>query len=98
MNDDSAGPVYTPPVCPVCQARFRGSAQCSRCGADLSALMLLAVHGYALRQAARQLLRQGDSGAALASAQEAQRLHATPQGNDLQWVCMAMANAPDRVS
>jgi hypothetical protein len=31
--------------CPVCKARFRGDQQCSRCGADLTAPMLLAAGG-----------------------------------------------------
>ena len=40
-------------VRPVCQARFRGTAEWSRCGAELTALMLLAAHVYVMRQATR---------------------------------------------
>jgi hypothetical protein len=88
MRDHLRGPVS----CPVCRARFRGSSQCSRCGADLTALLLLAAHAYVLRQAARQSLRQGDWQAALASVQAAQRLHRTPEGSLLNVVCTTAAN------
>lgn len=82
--------------CPVCRARFRGAVRCPRCGADLTALMLLSVHAYRLRQQARQALRQGDCSAALARAEQAQRLHATPEGNLLRWVCAAACGiSPD---
>ena len=75
--------------CPVCQARFRVAAECSRCGADLTALMLLAAHAYALRQSARQSLGLGDAHSALASTRVAQGLHSTPEGRLLQIVCTA---------
>ena len=75
--------------CPVCRARFRGGAKCSRCGADLGALMLLAAHAYRQRQQARKLLRCGDCVTALACAEQAQRWQATPEGNLLRWVCVA---------
>jgi predicted amidophosphoribosyltransferase len=78
-----------PLTCPVCQARFRGSALCSRCGADLTALMLLAAHAHALRHSARHLLRQGDCPAALSAIRLAQQLHATAEGNLLYQVCSA---------
>ena len=78
--------------CPVCRARFRGSAQCSRCGADLGAPMLLAAHAYALRQTARQALRRGDCASALAAAQTAQRLHSTVEGRLLSVLCAATAD------
>ena len=76
-------------VCPVCRARFRGVDTCSRCGADLTPLMLLAAHAYRLRQHARHLLRKGDCSKALASAENAQRLHFTPEGHLLHWLCVA---------
>ena len=87
MKDDLA----SPHGCPVCRARFRGSSQCSRCGAGLTALMLLAAHAYVLRQAARQSLRQGDWQAALDSAQAAQRLHSTEEGSHLTVISTAAA-------
>jgi|SRR5271157_109841 len=77
--------------CPVCQARFRSGAVCSRCGADLMPLMLLLTHAYCLRQAARQALQAGDEQAALTAAEAAQNLHATPQGDLLRIVCAAAA-------
>jgi hypothetical protein len=91
MKDDGR-PDFRPSCCPVCRARFRGSSLCSRCGADLSALMLLAAHAYVLRQSARQSLRQGDYRAALASSQAAQRLHATSKGSLLSLICTAAVN------
>jgi len=75
--------------CPVCRARFRGAAGCLRCGADLTTLMLLTAHAYRLRQQARRALQQGDCSAALACVEQAQRLHATPEGNLLRWACAA---------
>jgi len=88
MKDD----LCTPASCPVCRARFRGAPQCSRCGADLIPLMLLATHAYVLRQAARKSLRQGDFQAALDSAQAAQRLHSTAEGSLLSVICSTVAN------
>lgn len=79
--------------CPVCKARFRGDAQCSRCSADLTALMLLAAHAYTLRQAARQALKSGDAQTALASARAAQGLHSTAEGRLLQFACALAANS-----
>ena len=79
--------------CPVCEVGFRGASECSRCGADLTALMLLAAHAYVLRQAAQQSLRTGNAHTALASVQAAQGLHSTPEGSLLQIVCAAAANA-----
>jgi hypothetical protein len=80
--------------CPVCRARFRGSSLCSRCGADLAGLMLLEAHAYVLRRSARQSLRRGDCRAALASAQAAQRLHATSEGSLLGLICTAAVHPP----
>jgi hypothetical protein len=75
--------------CPVCQARFRGVSICSRCGADLTPLMLLAAHAYSLRRSARRSLRAGDAQSALAAVKAAQKLHAIPQGGILEMVCAA---------
>jgi hypothetical protein len=50
-------------------------------------MMLLAAHAYSRRQSARQSLRAGDAQAALAAAEAAQELHATPQGRILKAVC-----------
>lgn len=70
--------------CPVCQARFRGSRTCSRCGADLEPLMLLSVKAWQLRQAARQALDAGDFGRALGLAIEAQGAQNTESGEALR--------------
>lgn len=77
------------PLCPVCRARFRGAARCSRCGADLSPLMLLIAHAYRLRQQARQALCAGNRLRAFDYAEKSQRLHATLEGDLLQLVCAA---------
>ena len=70
--------------CPVCQARFRGARICSRCGADLEPLMLLAVQAWQLRQAARQALDAGDVEGALGLASEAQGIQDTESGEALR--------------
>jgi hypothetical protein len=74
-------------VCPVCRARFRGMTTCSRCGADLTLLTLLAARAYRLRQQARQALRVGDGASALACVEQAQSLRATLEGSLLRWIC-----------
>ena len=70
--------------CPVCQARFRGARFCSRCGADLEPLMLLAVRAWQLRQAARQALAAGAADRALDLASAAQALQSTESGAALR--------------
>ena len=69
--------------CPVCQARFRGTRVCSRCGVDLHPLMILAVNAWRLRQAARHALDHGDYERAIVLASEAQHAHRTPRGQSL---------------
>jgi hypothetical protein len=96
MKADLRCPASNAASCPVCQARFRGSAVCSRCGADLSALMLLAAQAYALRQSARRSLRLGDCQTALASVQAAQRLHSTAKGSLLYLVSSAIGSSAIR--
>lgn len=66
--------------CPVCQARFRGARICSRCGADLEPLMVLAVEAWQLRQAARKALAVGEVERALGFANEAQSIQDTERG------------------
>jgi hypothetical protein len=70
--------------CPVCQARFRGARICSRCGADLEPLMVLAVEAWQLRQASRQALDAGDAERALERAIEAQGVQSTESGEALR--------------
>ena len=70
--------------CPVCQARFRAVRICSRCGADLEPLMLLAVKAWQLRQAARQELGAGNVERALGLAIEAQGTQETGSGASLR--------------
>lgn len=70
--------------CPVCQARFRGSRVCSRCGAGLEPLMQLTVKAWRLRQAARQALDAGEFERALGLAIEAQGTQNTESGEALR--------------
>jgi len=72
-----------PARCPVCRATFRGTAACSRCGADLAPLMALSAKAYLLRRAARDVLRAGDVVRAGDLAAQAQRLCATEGGRRL---------------
>lgn len=76
-----------PPKCPVCQARFRGSGICSRCGADLDSLMLLIAKAYQLREDARGALQAGDCERARKLALEAQATCSTQRGKDLRLLC-----------
>lgn len=69
--------------CPVCRAGFRRTAICPRCGADLTALMSVAVRAWRLRESARDALDTGDWGTAQDCAAAAQRLQDTPAGRAL---------------
>jgi predicted amidophosphoribosyltransferase len=69
--------------CPVCLARFRGSRQCSRCGADLGRLMLLEAEAWRLREAARRAIAARDFQRGLDLAARAQETHRTPSGEAL---------------
>lgn len=71
------------PKCPVCRASFRGAAVCSRCGADLTALMLLAFSSVRLRNAARAALYSGDHVRATQLAETAQARWPTRNGRGL---------------
>ena len=76
--------------CPVCQARFRRSEECPRCGADLSALMGLAAEAFRLRRAARGALRAGDVGLAHSLSSRARSLHSTSRGERLHGAVSAL--------
>lgn len=79
--------------CPVCQARFRGTRRCSRCGADLSPLMLLALHGWRLRESARNALAAGNPEQASELAEKAQSIHRTPAGEALRAIAAWLAKS-----
>ena len=76
--------------CPVCNAPFRQTDECSRCGADLRPLINILLASYRRRQAARNALRTSDSVRAGALIREAQALQDTRQGRQLallaQWL------------
>jgi predicted amidophosphoribosyltransferase len=76
--------------CPVCHAGFRGVATCPRCGADLSAVMSLAVRAWRARENSRVAIGAGEWASARDLAAEAQRLHATPAGRALGVVTRCM--------
>jgi hypothetical protein len=73
-------------MCPVCQARFRGSSECSRCGADLGTIMSLAAGAWRIREAAREAIAEGDLARAHALAAQAQEICRTQAGRDLELV------------
>lgn len=85
-------------MCPVCQARFRGSRECSRCGADLGTIMGLAVTAWRLREAARQAIAGGELPHARALAARAQEVCRTPAGGDLEMVSSWLAATEDAES
>lgn len=70
--------------CPVCQARFRGTIICSRCGGNLKPLMMLAATAWRLRQEARKAIFTGDFPKAQLLANQAQSLQASLLGRRLQ--------------
>ena len=80
-------------MCPVCQARFRGSRECSRCGADLGTIMGLAAVAWRMREAAREAIAEGDMARARALAAQAQEICGTPAGRDLEMVGSWLAAA-----
>ncbi|MEX2261604.1 MAG: hypothetical protein WD696_06615 [Bryobacteraceae bacterium] len=78
--------------CPVCQARFRGARECTRCGAPLAPLMALSARAWHLRQAARQAIALGEFERARRLAARAQELHYTPNGRSLGRLSGLLAN------
>jgi hypothetical protein len=80
-------------MCPVCQARFRGSTECSRCGADLGTIMGLAAGAWRMREAARQAIAEGDVARARALASQAQEICRSAAGRDLEMVSSWLAGA-----
>src|SRR3989442_7716795 len=78
-------------ACPTCRAAWRGVATCPRCGADLTALMRMAVRAWDLRQAVRVALCAGNRATeALALARAACQLHSTPYGQRLLALALLM--------
>jgi hypothetical protein len=73
-------------MCPVCQARFRGSIECSRCGADLGTILSLAASAWRMRAAARAAIAEGEVARAHALAARAQEICRTQAGRDLELV------------
>ena len=66
--------------CPVCRAKFRGTRLCSRCGADLTGLMILSARARHNRIKARKSLLNLNFEKAHKLAVAAQREHATEMG------------------
>ncbi len=69
--------------CPVCRAKFRGTRQCSRCGADLTAVMILLARAQRYREKARKSLYALNFEKAREHAAAAQKEHATETGRKL---------------
>ncbi len=83
-------PLEVPICCPVCKARFRGQRQCSRCGTDLSRLMLVVARAYALRCQAKRALLGARYGDACEMADKAQSLHHTTLGQKMLTVARTL--------
>ena len=71
-------------MCPVCRARFRGSSECSRCGADLTVVMTLVASAWRMRQAARQALASSEFARTRDLASRAQQICYTLTGRRLE--------------
>ena len=69
--------------CPVCRAKFRGTRHCSRCGADLTGLMILSARAQHCRVKARKSLFGLNFEKAHKFAAAAQKEHATETGRKL---------------
>ena len=69
--------------CPVCRVKFRGTRQCSRCGADLTGVMVLMVRAQRYREDARKSIFTLNFGKAHQLAAAAQKEHATEKGRKL---------------
>ena len=84
--------------CPVCQASFRNSSTCLRCGADLAPLLLLIDQAYRLRQRARWALESGDFDQGQEAAAEAEKVCSTQRGRELwllsSWLLNGIHNLP----
>jgi predicted amidophosphoribosyltransferase len=62
-------------TCPVCRAKFRGEAVCSRCGTELGGLMEVAAKAWRIREQSRAALLAGDLLRSLCLSACARRLH-----------------------
>ena len=69
--------------CPVCRASFRGTRPCTRCGADLTPLMLLYTAAYCLRREAMAALVSGELEEAAELVRRAQAQCSSLQGQRL---------------
>ena len=69
--------------CPVCRANFRGTRECSRCGADLTGIMFLSARAQRYRASARRSLYALNFEKAHELAATAQKEHATETGRKL---------------
>ena len=78
--------------CPVCRAKFRGTRECSRCGADLTTLMILSAKARLCRNNARTAIHSGEFEKAHDLATEAQKTHATQTGRRL-WLLTSWLSA-----
>jgi hypothetical protein len=83
----------------VCQASFRGTRLCSRCGVDLGPLMVLAITAWQRRRDARQAIATSDYVRAIELVDEAEGFQGTLRGRALRtlaaWL-LAKSGAPIR--
>jgi hypothetical protein len=69
--------------CPVCRAKFRGTRECLRCGADLAMVMILPRRAQLYRESAKKAMYSLDFEKAHDLAIAAQQVHATETGRRL---------------
>ena len=77
-------------TCPVCQARFRGATTCSRCGADLTPVMVLAAASWQARNQATEAMLAGDTPRAIDLLATAETWQATLAGRRLRALALLL--------
>ena len=75
--------IQKPLCCPVCRAKFRGTRECSRCGADLNGIMMLSARAQLYRAEARKSIYALNFEKARQLVAAAQKEHATETGRRL---------------
>ncbi len=87
-----------PPRCPACRCPVRTKPQCTRCGADLTRLLLIQIAAWRARNRARQAILSGSWREAQIQASESLTLHATPDGRRLLAIATLAAGARDALT
>jgi hypothetical protein len=80
--------------CPHCRARFKGEAECYRCGCDLTLLLRVESQAQHLEHFAVQRLACGDLKGAKRALEHAQELQYRPLVNALNGFTRYLARQP----